>query len=293
MISDIFVGSGTAMVTPFKNGEIDYESFGRNIDFQINNGTAALIVCGTTGEPSTMSNEEQKNLIEYAVNRVDGYVPIIAGTGGNNTADVIKKAKLYKKIGVDAQLCVTPYYNKTTQDGLVAHYTAIADNTELPVIMYNVPGRTGLNMLPETVAKLADHENIVAHKEACADMVQASEMMRLIGDKIAIYSGMDELTYPLMCLGAKGVISVISNLLPAEMSSMVLNYLDGNAREALKEQLDLYPIIKAIFKQTSPIPVKAAMEMKGLCSAEVRLPLTQLTKEEHAALKKIVDGLGK
>ncbi|NMD37884.1 MAG: 4-hydroxy-tetrahydrodipicolinate synthase [Christensenellaceae bacterium] len=288
----MFVGSATAMVTPFKNGEIDYESFGKNIDFQINNGTAALIICGTTGEPSTMSTEEQKNLVEFAVNRVDGYVPIIAGTGGNNTAEVIKKAKIFKKIGADAQLCVTPYYNKTTQDGLVAHYTAIADNTELPVVMYNVPGRTGLNMLPETVAKLADHENIVAHKEACADMVQASEMMRLIGDKITIYSGMDELTYPLMCLGGKGVISVVSNLLPAEMSSLALNYLDGNAKEALNMQLKLFPIIKAIFKQTSPTPIKAAMAMKGMCSAEVRLPLIQLSNEELAALKKIVDSLG-
>lgn len=291
MSKQIFVGTATALVTPFKNGKIDFKAYETILEQQMNGGIAAVVVCGTTGEPSTLTLDEQKKLMSFTVKKIDGFIPVIAGTGGNNTAEVITKSKIFEDLGADAQLCVTPYYNKTTQDGLVAHYTEIAENTNLPIILYNVPTRTGLNMLPSTVAKLADHPNIVALKEACSNIIQSMETIRLVGDKIALYSGSDELTYLLMTLGSKGLISVGSNLLPAKFVDLTLSYLSGEAKQSLKIQLSLLPFIESIFKQVSPIPIKAAMKMYGICSDEVRLPLTKLNKDDFKALKAIINTL--
>lgn len=281
MKKTLFTGCGTALITPFTNGQVDVDALRKLVEMQLENGIDALIANGTTGEPSTMTDDEWTLVLKTVVEQANGRVPVIAGTGGNHTAAVIAKAKLAKELGADAQLCVTPYYNKTTQAGLIAHYQAIARGSELPVIIYNVPSRTGLNILPETLAVLAEEENIIAVKEASANMIQIMDMMRLCGDKIDFYSGSDELTAPIMAIGGKGVISVLSNLAPAQMKQMT----HGRIENAVKMNLEFMPLIHALFKQTSPCPAKAAAEMMGICSDEVRLPLIPLNAEEKAALK--------
>ncbi len=288
MKKTLFTGCGTALITPFKNGEVDVDALRRLVDTQIENGIDALIANGTTGEPSTMNDEEWVLVLKTVVEQANGRVPVICGTGGNNTAAVIAKAKLARELGADAQLCVTPYYNKTTQAGLIAHYQAIARNTDLPVIVYNVPARTGLNILPETLAVLAEEENIIAVKEASANMIQIMDMMRLCGDKIDFYSGSDELTAPIMALGGKGVISVLSNIAPVQMRQMT----HGRIENAVKMNLEFMPLIHALFRQTSPCPVKAAAEMMGMCTDEVRLPLIALNESEKAALKAEMEKVG-
>lgn len=288
MKKTLFTGCGTALITPFKNGEVDVDALRRLVDTQIKNGIDALIANGTTGEPSTMNDEEWVLVLKTVVEQANGRVPVICGTGGNNTAAVIAKAKLARELGADAQLCVTPYYNKTTQAGLIAHYQAIARNTDLPVIVYNVPSRTGLNILPETLAVLAEEENIIAVKEASANMIQIMDMMRLCGDKIDFYSGSDELTAPIMALGGKGVISVLSNIAPAQMRQMT----HGRIENAVKMNLEFMPLIHALFRQTSPCPVKAAAELMGMCTDEVRLPLIALNESEKAALKAEMEKVG-
>lgn len=288
MKKTLFTGCGTALITPFKDGKVDVDTLRRLIDMQLENGIDALVANGTTGEPATMSDEEWVLVLKTVVEQANGRVPVICGTGGNNTASVIAKAKLAKELGADAQLCVTPYYNKTTQAGLIAHYQAIARSSELPVIVYNVPSRTGLNMLPETLAVLAEEENIIAVKEASANMIQIMDMMRLCGDKIDFYSGSDELTAPIMAIGGKGVISVLSNLAPAQMKQMT----HGRIENAVKMNLEFMPLIHALFKQTSPCPAKAAAAMMGICSDEVRLPLIPLNDEEKAALRAELEKVG-
>lgn len=288
MKKTLFTGCGTALITPFKDGKVDVDTLRRLIDMQLENGIDALVANGTTGEPATMNDEEWVLVLKTVVEQANGRVPVICGTGGNNTASVIAKAKLAKELGADAQLCVTPYYNKTTQAGLIAHYQAIARNSELPVIVYNVPSRTGLNMLPETLAVLAEEENIIAVKEASANMIQIMDMMRLCGDKIDFYSGSDELTAPIMAIGGKGVISVLSNLAPAQMKQMT----HGRIENAVKMNLEFMPLIHALFKQTSPCPAKAAAAMMGICSDEVRLPLIPLNDEEKAALRAELEKVG-
>jgi len=291
MKHELFTGCATALVTPFQNGAVDFAALSRIIDHQLDNAVSALVVCGTTGEPSTMSAEEQASVVSFVVEQVNGFIPVIAGTGGNHTAAVIQKARQYKELGADAQLCVTPYYNKTTQAGLIAHYSAIADAGDLPVILYNVPGRTGLNMLPETVARLSEHPNIVGHKEACADLSQASELFRLLGDSLPVYSGMDELILPLLALGARGAISVASNLLPRKIAELIALYQDGALKQSRDLQLTLLPFINALFRQTSPSPIKAAMQLAGLCTDEVRLPLIRLNDREREALQKVTESV--
>lgn len=288
MKKTLFTGCGTALITPFKDGKVDVDTLRRLIDMQLENGIDALVANGTTGEPATMNDEEWVLVLKTVLEQANGRVPVICGTGGNNTASVIAKAKLAKELGADAQLCVTPYYNKTTQAGLIAHYQAIARNSELPVIVYNVPSRTGLNMLPETLAVLAEEENIIAVKEASANMIQIMDMMRLCGDKIDFYSGSDELTAPIMAIGGKGVISVLSNLAPAQMKQMT----HGRIENAVKMNLEFMPLIHALFKQTSPCPAKAAAAMMGICSDEVRLPLIPLNDEEKAALRAELEKVG-
>ncbi len=277
----VFRGCAVALATPMMNGEIDYEALKALVDEQLAGGTDGIVACGTTGEPSTMTADEQERVIAAVAERVNGRVPVIAGTGGNNTAHVIQNARRYKQLGAVAQLCVTPYYNKTTQAGLIAHYTAIADQTELPIIIYNVPARTGLNMLPTTLAKLSEHENIVGMKEAAGDIAQMADMLNLCGDKLALYTGADELIAPCMALGGQGVISVVSNIAPRLLHDMVRMELADMG----KLQVRLMPLLRLLFAEVNPIPVKAALAMQGLCKNELRLPLVPISAENAVKLQ--------
>lgn len=292
MKKTLFRGCATALVTPFSIDGIDEAAFRNLIRFQLNNGINALVACGTTGEPSTMTEDEWLKTIEITVDEVNGRVPVIAGTGGNNTQHVISCAKLAKKAGADAQLCVTPYYNKTTQKGLIAHYTAIADNTDLPIIAYNVPSRTGLSVQAETLAALSTHENIIAMKEASADFVLLGDMMRLCKDRIDFYSGSDEVIVPLMAMGGIGVISVLSNIAPAQTVALCDAMAQGRVAEAAALQLKLLPLIHAIFSEVNPIPIKAALSMMGLCDNRLRLPLIPLSENNAKTLEQAMKALG-
>ena len=280
MKNTIFTGMATALVTPMtENGSIDYEAFGRFIEFQIENGINALVVMGTTGENATIEYSEQKEIIRFVVDKVAGRVPVIAGTGTNNTEHVIDNTKAACEVGADAVLVVTPYYNKATQNGLIAHFTAIADASTVPVILYNVPGRTGCNLLPKTAAKLAEHPNIVAIKEATGNMAQMVELRALCGDKLDIYSGEDALTVPMMAMGAKGTISVLSNVVPAESVAMTDACKAGNYDTAAQWQCKLLPLINALFSEVNPIPAKAAVAAMGFGEEYLRMPLTSM--EDH------------
>lgn len=281
MPNPLFEGCAVALITPFKGNEIDWKALDHLVDFQLEMGTDGIVACGTTGEPSTMTDTEWEKTLSRVIERVQGKVPVIAGTGGNNTAEVIKKAAIARSLGADAQLCVTPYYNKATQAGLIAHYTAIAEDSHLPMILYNVPGRTGLNMAPETLARLSEHKNIIAMKEASGNMAQVMEMMRLCGDQIAFYSGNDELTVPFRAMGAKGVISVAANIAPRLMNDLCHLPLE----EAAKMNLSALPLINALFTEVNPIPVKAAAAMLGLCENELRLPLTPISPANEEMLR--------
>ena len=276
MRKPLFTGCGTALITPFKNGEVDYEALDKLVEDQIANGVSALIAVGTTGEPATMTWEEHLAVIRRVVEKADHRVPVIAGTGSNATSEAVYAAKHSAEFGADAQLVVTPYYNKTSQAGLVAHFNAIADAATLPVIVYNVPSRTGLNIGPEALAEICRHENVIAVKEANSDVAQAMEKVRLCGDKVDFYCGNDDLIVPTIACGFKGVISVLSNVLPAETSRMAQLALEGRNAEAAEIQLKLLPFVNALFSETSPIPVKAAMAKLGRCEDELRLPLVPM-----------------
>ena len=286
MNDTLFTGSGVALVTPFRGGEIDYDAFGALIDWQIASGTDALIICGTTGEPSTMSAAEKESAIEFSIKRVAGRVPVFAGTGGNNTRVCIEQSTRAQALGADGLLMVTPYYNKTTQAGLIAHYTAIADAVDLPIIVYNVPSRTGLNVLPATMAALAAHKNIRGMKEASGNIEQITELMRLCGDKIALYSGNDDHVLPLLSLGGQGVISVVANITPRAMHDLVARYMAGDITGARALQFKLNPVTKQLFTEVNPIPVKAALEIMGKIDGELRLPLVPLTDTNRAGLRR-------
>ena len=288
----LFTGCGTALITPFKNGEVDYEALDRLVEDQITHGVTALIAAGTTGEPSTMSWEEHLAVIRRVVEKADHRVPVIAGTGSNATSEAVYAARHAKEFGADAQLVVTPYYNKTSQQGLIAHYNAIADAATLPVIVYNVPSRTGLNIGPETMAQICRHENVIAVKEANPNVAEAMEKIRLCGECVDFYCGSDELILPMMACGFKGVISVLSNVMPAETSEMAALALQGRNREAADIQLRLLPFINALFSETSPIPVKAAMARMGMCEDEVRLPLVPMQPGPREKMYAIMRDLG-
>ncbi len=292
MRKPLFTGVGTALVTPFKNGKIDYEALDRLVEEQIANGVSALIAAGTTGEPATMDWDEHLAVIRRVVEKADHRVPVIAGTGSNATSEAVYAAKHSAEFGADAQLVVTPYYNKTSQAGLVAHFNAIADAATLPVIVYNVPSRTGLNIGPEALAKICEHENVIAVKEANSDVGQAMEKIRLCGDKVDFYSGNDDLIVPMMAMGFKGVISVVSNILPAETSRMAEMALQGNFKEAADIQLKMLPFINALFSETSPIPIKAAMAKLGMLEEELRLPLVPMTDGPREKMYAIMRELG-
>lgn len=285
MKNTIFTGMATAIVTPMHtDGSIDYEALGRFVEFQIDSGINGLVVMGTTGENATIEPEDQKKVIAYTVEKVAGRVPVIAGTGTNNTEHVLHNTRNACQVGADAILVVTPYYNKATQNGLVTHFTAVADESSLPVILYNVPGRTGCNLLPKTVAKLSEHPNIAAIKEATGSLAQMIEIMHLCGDKIDVYSGEDGLTVPMMAMGAKGTISVLSNVAPRQSVAMTDACLRGDYAAAAKMQCDLLPLINALFSEVNPIPAKAATAAMGFGADALRLPLTSMEEQNRAVL---------
>ena len=285
MKNTIFTGMATAIVTPMHtDGSIDYEALGRFVEFQIDSGINGLVVMGTTGENATIEPEDQKKVIAYTVEKVAGRVPVIAGTGTNNTEHVLHNTRNACQVGADAVLVVTPYYNKATQNGLVTHFTAVADESTLPVILYNVPGRTGCNLLPKTVAKLSEHPNIAAIKEATGSLAQMIEIMHLCGDKIDVYSGEDGLTVPMMAMGAKGTISVLSNVAPRQSVAMTDACLRGDYAAAAKMQCDLLPLINALFSEVNPIPAKAATAAMGFGADALRLPLTSMEEQNRAVL---------
>jgi len=285
MKKTIFTGAATAIVTPlFENGGIDYESFGKLIEWQISEGIDAIVVCGTTGEASTLTDEEHREAIAFAVKTVNGRVPVIAGTGSNDTAYAIDLSKFACEAGADALLLVTPYYNKATQKGLIASFLAVADACDLPIILYNVPSRTGCNILPATAAILAEHPNIVAIKEASGNISQIAELAAVTRGKLDIYSGNDDQIVPILALGGKGVISVLSNPMPRATSEMCHKFFNGDVAGSLKMQLDLLPLVNALFCEVNPIPVKAAMAAMGFCQNNVRLPLTVMEAEHEEKL---------
>ena len=285
MKNTIFTGMATAIVTPMSaDGSIDYEALGRFIEFQIASGINALVVMGTTGENATIEPEDQKKVIAYTVEKTAHRVPVIAGTGTNNTEHVLHNTKNACEVGADAILVVTPYYNKATQNGLIRHFTTVADASTVPMILYNVPGRTGCNLLPKTVARLAEHPNIAAIKEATGNVAQMGEIMHLCGDKIDVYSGEDALTVPMMAMGSKGTISVLSNVAPKQAVAMTDACLRGDYAAAAKMQCDLLPLINALFSEVNPIPAKAATAAMGFGSDTLRLPLTSMEDATRAVL---------
>lgn len=288
----IFKGCGTAIVTPFNENGVDFEEFKKLIEFQIENKADSIIVCGTTGESSTMTLDERKETIKFAVETVNKRIPVIAGTGGNCTASVIEFTKWAESVGVDGALIVTPYYNKTTQDGLVAHYTAIAKETNLPIILYSVPGRTGVNITPSTCKKLSEIENIVAIKEASGNLSQIAEIASLCGENLNIYSGNDDQITPILSVGGIGVISVLSNLDPLYTHNIVENFLNGNVSEAISMQVKAVPLVSALFCEVNPIPVKAGLNMIGFNVGTPRLPLIEMSDKGKEVLKRELINFG-
>lgn len=285
MKKTIFTGAGTALVTPFNEKGVDFDAYGRIIDFQIENGADALIVCATTGEAPTLDDDEHLEAISFAVDRVKKRIPVIAGTGSNNTAHAIMMNKEAERRGADALLWVSPYYNKATQKGLLIHYKELAASTSLPAIIYNVPSRTGVNIKPETIEELSYIENICGVKEASGDVSVAVDILRRCEDRIDVYSGNDDIIVPLMSVGAKGVISVLSNVMPRETHEMCSLCFEGKFKEATSMQLKYFGFIKALFSEVNPIPVKTAMNLMGLGAGKLRLPLCEMTDENLEKLK--------
>ncbi len=290
----LFTGSGTAIVTPFQaNGEVNYSKLEEMIDWQIKNKTDAIIVCGTTGEAAAMNDAEHLDCIRAAVSAAAGRVPVIAGTGSNDTAHGVKLSKEAQKLKADALLQVTPYYNKTTQKGLVAHFTAIAQAVDIPIMLYNVPSRTGMSIAPATARELAlSCRNIVAVKEASGDISHAAELAYQTDGLLDLYSGNDDQILPLMSLGAKGVVSVASNIMPAEIHDMVMLYLEKKTEEACRLQLKLLPLIHLLFCETNPIPIKAAMNLMGMEAGPLRLPLIEMSEANQVKLAAAMKELG-
>lgn len=286
MRNALFCGCGTALVTPFRGGRVDYDALENLIDWQLDSDIDALVILGTTGEPNTVTDAERPAIIECALNRVSGRVPVIVGAGSNDTRTAIRHAIEAQTLGADALLIVTPYYNKASRSGLIAHYEAISEKVELPVIMYNVPARTGMNLDPDTVAELARNANLCAVKEASGNLRQLMDLCAACGEGIALYCGNDDQVIPAMALGARGVISVASNVIPRQMHDMAASWLHGDAGRALDMQVEWLPLIRALFSEVNPIPVKAALHMMGLIENTLRLPLTPLDDEKAEALRR-------
>lgn len=275
----LFKGTATALITPFQNEKIDYVSMGKLVEWQLKSGVDALVVCGTTGEASTLSGKERVQLTRFVVDLVKGRVPVIAGTGSNNTRFSLDLSREMESIGADGLLVVTPYYNKCTESGMITHYEKIADNVGIPIIMYSVKSRTGVNISPSAVKVLSEHPMITGIKEASGDICQICEMARYINDDFSIYSGNDDMAIPIMALGGLGCISTVSNIIPARYSSMTRDYLAGDVQKAAAEQIALKPLIDAIFAEINPIPLKAALNIMGMCQLEYRLPLCPPTNK--------------
>ncbi len=288
MKQTIFQGCGTAIATPFTEDGVNFDEFKKLIEFQIENEVDAIIVCGTTGESSTMSQEEKKETIKFAIDVVAKRTKVIIGTGSNNTKDSVQMSKFAEEAGADALLVVTPYYNKTTQKGLIAHYTEIAKAVTLPIIMYSVPSRTGVNILPETCLELSKIENIVAIKEASGNISQVAKIASLCGENLDIYSGNDDQIIPILSLGGKGVISVLSNIMPKYTHDMTMKYFKGEIKEATKMQLDVIDLIDSLFAEVNPIPVKYALNAMGYDFGEPRLPLIELSDANKKVIEEVM-----
>ena len=291
MKKTIFKGAGVALVTPMNSDEsVNYAELEKLIDFQIANGTDAIITCGTTGESATLSEDEHSEVIRFTIEKVNGRVPVVAGTGGNNTEAVLKKSLHAEELGADGLLIVTPYYNKTSQKGLVEHYNYIADRVNTPIILYNVPSRTGVNIKPETYFELSKHQNICAVKEANGDISSVAKTISLCGDNLAVYSGSDDQIVPILSLGGIGVISVFSNICPKECHNLIKSFLDGDAALSAKMQIKYLELMNAMFCDVSPVPVKEALNMMGFKCGKCRMPLYELSEENRykveSALKK-------
>ena len=293
MKKPVFTGAGVAIITPFTStGEANYDEFKKILDYQIDHGTDAIIIVGTTGESSTMTLKEHAEVVDFGCSYVAGRVPVVAGAGSNDTAAAVELTREAAKSGADAVLSVTPYYNKTTQRGLIAHFQAIADCSDCPVILYNVPSRTGLSISPETYKVLSEHPNINGSKEASGNFSLLAEAMHLCGDNMNFWSGNDDQIVPLMSMGGKGVISVLSNVAPAQTHKLTQLCLEGKFDEASRLQIDYMPLIKALFCEVNPIPVKKAMELLGWQVGDVRLPLVGVTAEHEALLRRELDKMG-
>ena len=293
MKKPVFTGAGVAIITPFTStGEVNYDEFKKILDYQIDNGTDAIIIVRTTGESSTMTLKEHAEVVDFGCSYVAGRVPVVAGAGSNDTAAAVELTREAAKSGADAVLSVTPYYNKTTQRGLIAHFQAIADCSDCPVILYNVPSRTGLSISPETYKVLSEHPNINGSKEASGNFSLLAEAMHLCGDNMNFWSGNDDQIVPLMSMGGKGVISVLSNVAPAQTHKLTQLCLEGKFDEASRLQIDYMPLIKALFCEVNPIPVKKAMELLGWQVGDVRLPLVGVTAEHEALLRRELDKMG-
>lgn len=285
----IFEGSAAAVITPMDdNGDIDFSAMERLLDFQLENHTDGIVVNGTTGESAVLSDEEKLQIIAFTIKHIGGRIPVIAGTGSNCTAHAVRLSKEAEALGADALLVVTPYYNKASQQGLQEHFTAIADSVKLPVILYNVPGRTGVNISPETCRKLSGHPNIQAIKEAGGDISRVAKIASLCRNDLDIYSGNDDQTVPVLSLGGKGVISVLANIMPKEMHEMCRLFLDGKTAESAGMQLELLDLMNALFCEVNPIPVKAALNLMGFCKESYRLPLTPMGSAERDRLIKVM-----
>ncbi|MEE9557232.1 MAG: 4-hydroxy-tetrahydrodipicolinate synthase [Candidatus Adiutricales bacterium] len=288
----MFSGAMVAIVTPFSNGKVDEEAFRRLINFQIENGTQAIIPCGTTGESATFTHEEHKFVVEFTIKEVNGRVPVIAGTGSNSTAEAIELTRHAKEAGADAALMICPYYNKPTQEGLYQHFKAVAEAVPMPIIMYNIMARTGVNMVPETVARLAGIDNIVGTKEASGNLQQMTEIIELCGPDFDVISGDDPLTLPLMAVGGTGVISVASNVAPGQVLEMTSAFLNGDLAKAQELNIRLQPLFRALFLETNPIPVKMALGFMGMIDPEMRLPLYPMGPANTEKLKKVLADYG-
>ncbi len=288
----MFSGAMVAIVTPFSNGKVDEEAFRRLINFQIENGTQAIIPCGTTGESATFTHEEHKFVVEFTIKEVNGRVPVIAGTGSNSTAEAIELTRHAKEAGADAALMICPYYNKPTQEGLYQHFKAVAEAVPMPIIMYNIMARTGVNMVPETVARLAGIDNIVGTKEASGNLQQMTEIIELCGPAFDVISGDDPLTLPLMAVGGTGVISVASNVAPGQVLEMTSAFLNGDLAKAQELNIRLQPLFRALFLETNPIPVKMALGFMGMIDPEMRLPLYPMGPANTEKLKKVLADYG-
>ena len=289
----MFKGSFVALVTPFKDGRADIDAFRALVKMHLGSGTSGLVPCGSTGEAATLEPAEYKALVSAAVEEAKGRLPVVAGVGTNSTARTVEQACLAEKLGADALLVLVPYYNKPTQDGLHLHFKAVAEAVKVPIVVYNIPGRTAVNMLPATLARLArEYKNIRAVKEASGSLDQVSEIVGLLGPDFSVLSGDDSLTLPMLSVGARGVVSVVANVAPRETAEMCAAFLDGRTAQARELHLRLLPLVKALFLETNPIPVKAALAWLGRCSPEIRLPLTPLTAKNGALLRQALEDFG-